>query len=67
MTKEDMIEAIKENLSSLEYNDLLERAQTFAELFLNTLTDEEVKIEYDCEFDGADDDEDDDVVSSRKY
>ena len=63
MTKEDMIEAIKENLSSLEYNDLLERAQTFAELFLNTLTDEEVKIEYDCEFDGADDDEDDEFAA----
>ena len=59
MTKQEMIEKIKESLSSLEYDDLLERAETFAQLWMDTLTDAEVKTEYDCEFEDKDDDEED--------
>jgi len=60
MTKQEMIEEIKESLSSLEYDDLLERAQTFVQLWLDTLTDKEVKIEYACEFEDKDDEEGED-------
>ena len=52
MTKQEMINKIECNLSSYEYKDLLARAETFAELWLNTLTDEEVKTEYACDFEG---------------